>query len=93
MDEQPLNAGILDLATHGRCGTQYRYRARWALTPPFHPYLPMEAGGSFLSPLPRPFGRLPEGSMVPCVARTFLTSYTGRTRDELSAPEAYMFIS
>lgn len=38
--EQPLNAGLLDLATHKACGTRYHYRARWALTPPFHPYLP-----------------------------------------------------
>lgn len=28
MDEQPLNAGILDLATHKACGTEYRYPAR-----------------------------------------------------------------
>ncbi|WP_418986950.1 hypothetical protein, partial [Bacteroides heparinolyticus] len=25
MGEQPLNAGILDLATHKTCGTEYRY--------------------------------------------------------------------
>ena len=28
MDEQPLNAGILDLATHKTCGALYRYNAR-----------------------------------------------------------------
>jgi len=38
MDEQPLDAGILDLATHKMCGTWYHYLARWALTSPFHPY-------------------------------------------------------
>ena len=35
--EPPLNAGILDLATHQACGTVGRPTARWALTPPFHP--------------------------------------------------------
>ena len=43
MDEQPLNAGILELATHKACGTRYHYCVRWALTPPFHPYLNVEA--------------------------------------------------
>ena len=38
MDEQPLNAGILGLATHKACGMPYCYDIRWALTPPFHPY-------------------------------------------------------
>ncbi len=36
MDEQPLNAGILDLATHKVCGEACRHASRWALTPPFH---------------------------------------------------------
>ena len=43
MGEQPLNAGILDLATHKTCGTPHRCGARWALTPPFHPYRGNEA--------------------------------------------------
>ena len=38
MGEQPLNAGILDLATHKTCGIPYCCGTRWALTPPFHPY-------------------------------------------------------
>jgi hypothetical protein len=38
MDEQSLNAGVLDLATHKTCGTPCYRGARWALTPPFHPY-------------------------------------------------------
>ena len=38
MDEQSLNAGILGLATHEMCGASCRHEARWALTPPFHPY-------------------------------------------------------
>ena len=52
MDEQPLNAGILDLATHKTCGTTYRYVVRWALTPPFHPCPIIDtriSGGCFLS--------------------------------------------
>jgi len=38
MDEQPLNAGIHELATHRWCGALCHHSARWALTPPFHPY-------------------------------------------------------
>ena len=47
MGEQPLNGGILDLATHKACGMTYHYATRWALTPPFHPY--HFRGGYFLS--------------------------------------------
>ena len=36
--EQPLNAGLLDLATPKTCGIPGRTGTRWALTPPFHPY-------------------------------------------------------
>ena len=36
MDEQPLNAGIFDLATHKVCGESCPHVSRWALTPPFH---------------------------------------------------------
>jgi len=43
MDEQPLDAGILDLATHKACGTTHCCAARWALTSPFHPCLPKAA--------------------------------------------------
>jgi len=49
MGEQPLNAGIHELATHRWCGTLCHHSVRWALTPPFHPYRD-ERGGSFLSP-------------------------------------------
>jgi len=38
MGEQPLNAGILDLATHKACGDRHHCRSRWALASPFHPY-------------------------------------------------------
>ena len=37
MDEQPLDAGIHELATHRWCGALCHHNARWALTPPFHP--------------------------------------------------------
>lgn len=39
MGEQPLNAGILGLATHKACGIPRHHGIRWSLTPPFHPYL------------------------------------------------------
>ena len=57
--EQPLIAGILDLATRRMCGASCRHDARWALTPPFHPYPLRIAGGSFLSHYPRRRRRLP----------------------------------
>ena len=39
-DEQPLIAGIHGLATHGTYCRVTSLPPRWALTPPFHPYLP-----------------------------------------------------
>ena len=48
MGEQPLNAGVLDLATHKTCGTPCCHDARWALTPPFHPCR-LGGGGRSLS--------------------------------------------
>lgn len=38
MDEQPLDADILDLATHKMCGILCYHNIRWAFTSPFHPY-------------------------------------------------------
>ena len=38
--EQPLIAGIHGLATHGTYCRATSLPPRWALTPPFHPYLP-----------------------------------------------------
>ncbi len=70
MGEQPLNAGILDLATHEVCGATCRHVARWALTPPFHPC--RRCGGNFLSHCSAVAGRLPLTTMVLYVARTFL---------------------
>ena len=51
-DGPSLFAGIFGLATHGMCGIRYRYRIRWALTPPFHPCLLLR-GGCFLSHCPQ----------------------------------------
>ena len=82
MDEQPLNAGILDLATHKACGILYRYRTRWALTPPFHPY-PHGGGRLFSVTLPLQLSHsFPLRNMVLYVARTFLKPFTMRVSDE-----------
>ncbi len=56
MDGPSLTAGIFGLATRRMCGLRRRRRSRWALTPPFHPYLAGEnlpSGGRFLSHYPR----------------------------------------
>lgn len=83
MDEQSLNAGILGLATHGMCGASCRHEARWALTPPFHPYL--LRGGRFLSLIPDVAVGFPLGNMVPDVARTFLLEALLQATDLISA--------
>ena len=76
MDEQPLNADILDLATHKMCGMLCRQNTRWALTSPFHPYRPTRAdGGCFLSHYSTLANGFPLGNMMLCVARTFLTQH------------------
>jgi len=83
MDEQPLNAGILDLATHKTCGTPSHDDVRWALTPPFHPCpegcwrrrngSPVYYRAVFFCHVVSAVARgFPLGSMVLFVARTFL---------------------
>ena len=57
-DGPSLTAGIFGLATYRMCGTLYHYKLRWALTPPFHPYLHFRKGGYFLSHCPRRHRRL-----------------------------------
>ncbi len=47
--------------------------ARWALTPPFHPYPPKRAV-SFLWPCPSPLGAQALPGNLPCGARTFLVA-------------------
>jgi len=56
--------------------TRHRYRAWWALTPPFHPY-PCMGRSSFLwhCPWGRPLSRF--GTALPCGARTFLPPFPG----------------
>ena len=71
MDEQPLNADILGLATHKVCGMPCCHGTRWALTPPFHPY--RMCGGYFLSHYSTLANSFPLGNMMLYVARTFLT--------------------
>ena len=49
--------------------------ARWALTPPFHPYLPTftpRKAVYFLWPFPSPSGAQALPGSLPCGARTFL---------------------
>lgn len=74
MDEQSLNAGILGLATHEMCGASCRHEARWALTPPFHPY--SRSVGSEAVVFCHTGSGIAAGfllgNMVLCVARTFL---------------------
>lgn len=84
--EQPLTGlclegssrwvGILGLATHKTCGRRCHHRRRWALTPPFHPYvLSLPGGDSRLFSVtlsPRSSHGFPLGNMALCVARTFL---------------------
>ncbi len=53
------------------CGTSCHHEARWALTPPFHPY--HSCGGYFLSHYSTVTRSFPLESVVLCVARTFLT--------------------
>ena len=74
MDEQPLDAGILDLATHRWCGTPCRHGARWALTPPFHPYH-REVAVVFCHLNPTVAHGFPLGNVMLCVARTFLLAH------------------
>ena len=71
MGEQPLNADILDLATHRACGMVYHYTTRWALTPPFHPYR-LVAAVFFCHVAPTVTDSFPLRNMVLYVARTFL---------------------
>lgn len=84
--EQLLYAGVLDLTTHETYGSECHHPPRWALTSPFHPYSskrvlkePRQAVILCYATTPRIpqrgiLGAFPLGSMVLCVARTFLSS-------------------
>ncbi len=91
VDEQPLDAGILDLATRKTCGTEYRYPVRWALAPPFHPYPKACAIEAvvFCHVASTVADSSQLGSAVLCVARTFLrradAPATSRRAAKLSA--------
>ena len=76
MDEQPLDAGIHELATHRWCGTLCHHSARWALTPPFHPYRTLtreDAAVIFCHLNPAVTRSFPLRNVTLCVARTFLS--------------------
>jgi len=62
------------LPCRGRCR-----RARWALTPPFHPYRPVAREAvCFLWPCPSPRGAQALPGSLPCGARTFLARLPAR---------------
>jgi hypothetical protein len=67
----PTCAGVHGLATHEMYGPPVLPSERWALTPPFHPYLFAQAV-VFCYMVFALADNFPLGSMVPCVARTFL---------------------
>ncbi len=74
MDEQSFAAGVFGVATHRMCGMPCRHGIRWALTPPFHPYLSYQIWQAvvFCHIIPDVAAGLPLTNMVLCVARTFL---------------------
>ena len=82
LDEQPLIVGIHGLATRKAYGQVTLLPSRWALTPPFHPYLPAKAdiGGYSLLRYYTLTDIEPLTRAVLCVARTFLSPPRGRQR-------------
>jgi hypothetical protein len=70
----PASALLFGLAPDGVCLAGRSPGRRWALTPPFHPYRPARPAVSFLWHFPsgHPDWALP--SVLPCGARTFLTT-------------------
>lgn len=92
MDEQPLDAGIFDLATRRKCGSICRHIDRWALTPPFHPY-PGPVGLEaviFCHLIPDVAAGFPLENAMLCVARTFLFM-TSIERQTSSLPFFYFY--
>ena len=83
----PTYAGVHGLATHEMYGPPVSPSERWALTPPFHPYLFAQAV-IFCYMVFALADNFPLGSMVPCVARTFLftkSKATNRNADNFCA--------
>ena len=75
LGEQPLIVGIHGLATRKAYCQRTLLPLRWALTPPFHPYLPTEAdiGGYSLLRYYTLTNVEPLSRAALCVARTFLS--------------------
>ena len=75
LGEQPLIVGIHGLATRKAYCQRTLLPLRWALTPPFHPYLPAEAdiGGYSLLHYYTLTNVEPLTRAALCVARTFLS--------------------
>ena len=94
-DEQPLIAGIHGLATHGTYGRVTSLPPRWALTPPFHPYLPefemrFAPGGRFFSvTLPYPHGYRVISLRGALCCPDFPPPAHGRQRQSGPAPQRY----
>ncbi len=87
--EQPLNAGVHGLATRGTYGRPASLPPRWALTPPFHPYLPevrTSDGRSFSVTLPHPHGHQVDW-LARCSVLPGLSS-PDRSRQRQSGPAA-----
>ena len=80
LGEQPLIVGIRGLATRKAYGQTTLLPLRWALTPPFHPYLPAETdiGGYSLLRYYTLTDIEPLTRAVLCVARTFLSPFGQR---------------
>ena len=94
MDEQSLIAGIFGLATRRMCGLRCRHRSRWALTPPFHPYLQKTQAVVFCHIIPDVAAGFPLRNAVLSVARTFLSAqkYTLRAATDLNSVYAKLRI-
>ena len=100
-----MNALLFGLAPGGVCLAGRSPGRRWALTPPFHPYLTarlrrhQRLGGNFLWHFPssRPDWELP--SALLCGARTFLqplirwSAVTRPPRPEISLPSSLGFLN
>ncbi len=80
LDEQPLIVGIHGLATRKAYSQTTLLPLRWALTPPFHPYLPPESniGGYSLLRYYTLTSIEPLTRAALCVARTFLSPFGQR---------------
>ena len=67
-----------------RCAARNVAIAPGELLPHLFTLTSTSGGGNFLSHYSTVADSFPLGNMALCVARTFLTSFTGRTRDEPS---------